>query len=129
MRAELVLGIIIIKGEYMNKNVAINKISMNGETYIKESDIVVNKDYAASPIQIVVLNRGWIVIGNVKESASKTIIQNAAVIRKWGTTEGLGQLAMQGKQSKTILDACPDITVDTANVVLIMNCEQSKWTA
>jgi len=105
------------------------KMIINGESYIKESSLEKQKDYVPSPVQIVVLNRGWIVIGNVKESVSKTIIQNAAVIRKWGTTEGLGELAEKGKLPDTILDKCPDITVDTANVVLIMNCNQSKWTA
>jgi hypothetical protein len=102
---------------------------INGENYIKESSLKEQKDYIRSPVQIVVLNRGWIVVGNVKESVNKTIIQNAAVIRKWGTTKGLGELAEKGKLSDTILDKCPDITVDTANVVLTMNCNQSKWTA
>jgi len=102
---------------------------INGENYIKESSLKEQKDYVPSPVQIVVLNRGWIVVGNVKESVNKTIIRNAAVIRKWGTTKGLGELAENGKLSDTILDKCPDITVDTANVVLTMNCNQSKWTA
>ena len=106
-----------------------NKIELNGETYVKESEVKKQAKYKASPVQIVVLNRGWIVVGNVSESVNKTVIQNAAVIRKWGTTKGLGELAMKGKLADTILDACPDITVDTANVVFLMNCEQSKWTA
>jgi hypothetical protein len=106
-----------------------NKIELNGETYVKESEVKKQAKYKASPVQIVVLNRGWIVVGNVSESVNKTVIQNAAIIRKWGTTKGLGELAMKGKLADTILDACPDITVDTANVVLLMNCEQSKWTA
>jgi len=104
-----------------------SKIQLNGETYVKESEIKKQSKYKASPVQILVLNRGWIVVGNVSESVNKTIIQNAAVIRKWGTTKGLGELAIKGKLPDTILDACPDITVDTANVVLVMNCEQSKW--
>jgi len=110
----------------MTKEIA-SKIEINGETYIKESELKKQSKYKAFPVQILVLNRGWIVVGNVSESVNKTIIQNAAVIRKWGTTKGLGELAIKGKLPDTILDACPDITVDTANVVLVMNCEQSKW--
>lgn len=102
-----------------------NEITINGEVYIKKSDI--NQEYKPSPIQIVVLNRGWIVVGNVKETGSKTIIQNASVIRNWGTKNGLGELAMKGKLPETKLDACPDITVETCNVVLVMNCEQKNW--
>ncbi len=104
-----------------------NKIELNGEVYIKESEIKKLEKYEPSPVQIVVLNRGWIVVGNVQEEASKTIIQNASVIRNWGTENGLGELAMNGKFPETKLDKCPDITVETCNVVLVMNCEQSKW--
>lgn len=103
------------------------KIEINGETYVKESEIKKQKNYQASPVQIVVLNRGWIIVGNVSEKASKTIIQNASVIRNWGTKNGLGELATSGKLPETKLDKCPDITVETCNVVLVMNCEQSKW--
>lgn len=104
-----------------------NKIEINGEVYIKESEVKNSKEYTASPVQIVVLNRGWIVVGNVQEVGSKTIIQNASVIRNWGTKNGLGELALNGKLPETKLDSCPDITVETCNVVLVMNCEQSKW--
>jgi len=103
-----------------------NKIEIDGISYIKESSLD-SKKYIASTIQIVVLNRGWIVIGKVTESASKTIIKDASVIRYWGTTNGLGELAEHGKTDKTKLDSCPDITVETCNIVLTMNCNQSNW--
>lgn len=111
----------------MSKNT--NEIEINGESYVKKSSLKNIEEYKASPIQILVLNCGWIVIGNVSESVGKTVIQNAAVIRRWGTTKGLGELASSGKLKDTIFDACPDITVNTANVVLAMNCDQSKWAA
>lgn len=100
-------------------------MEINGETYIKASEV--NQKYTPSPVQILVLNRGWNVIGKVSEEGSKTIIKDASIIRVWGTTEGLGELAMNGKLTDTVLDKCPDITVETCNVVLVMNCEQSKW--
>jgi hypothetical protein len=105
----------------------LNKIQINGENYIKESDVQELPNYKPSPVQILVLNRGWVVIGNVSESGSKTIVQNASVIRKWGTENGLGELAQKGKLSNTVLDSCPDITVETVNIVLTMNCNQNKW--
>jgi hypothetical protein len=104
-----------------------NEIEINGEIFIKKSEIKTVGEYKSSPVQIVVLNRGWIVIGNVSEIGSKTTIQNASVIRNWGTENGLGELAMSGQLPETKLDKCPDITVETCNVVLVMNCDQSKW--
>ena len=100
-------------------------MEINGETYIKKSEV--KQDYKASPVQIVVLNRGWIVVGNVSEKGVKTIIQNASVVRYWGTSEGLGELAEKGPLPDTKLDKCPDVTVDTCNIVLTMNCNQSNW--
>lgn len=105
----------------------IDEIQINGEAYIKKSKVKNLEKYKSSPVQIVVLNRGWIIIGNVSETVSKTVIQNASVIRNWGTKNGLGELAMNGKLPETKLDKCPDIIVETCNVVLVMNCDQSKW--
>jgi hypothetical protein len=99
------------------------EITINNEIYIKKSE----SEYQSSPIQILVLNRGWNVIGNVKEKDGKTYITNASIIRRWGTTQGLGELAIKGKLPLTILDKCLDIAVDTANVIFVMNCDQSKW--
>ena len=100
------------------------EITINNETYIKKSEV---GEYQPSPVQIVVLNRGWVVVGNVEEKEGKTYIRNPFVIRTWGTKEGLGELAIKGKLPGTILDKCLDIAVDTANVVFTMNCDQSKW--
>ena len=102
-----------------------NKIEINGETYIKESDI--KEEYKPSKVQIAVLNRGWIVVGKVSEVNTKTTIQDASIIRNWGTRKGLGELAEQGKLPNTVLDSCPDVTVETCNIILLMNCNQSKW--
>ena len=101
------------------------EITINNEVYVKKSEAT--GEYQASPVQIVVLNRGWIVVGNVEEKDGKTYIRKPSIIRNWGTKKGLGELAMSGKLPNTILDECLDITVDTANVIFVMNCDQSKW--
>ena len=103
-----------------------DKIEINGEIYIKESQIK-DKNFKSSKVQILVLNRGWIIIGRVKEEKNKTFIVNASVIRNWGTTKGLGELAHDGKLNDTVLDKCPDIEVDTLNIVLLMNCNENNW--
>lgn len=77
--------------------------------------------------QIVVLQRGWVVIGDVEKSENEVRISNCSVIRVWGTTKGLGQLAENGKTSTTILDKCPDVIVHPLSVVLRMNVNMDKW--
>jgi hypothetical protein len=42
-------------------------------------------------IRIVVLPRGWVVVGDYAEAAGKVTLTRSMVIRRWGTTDGLGQ--------------------------------------
>lgn len=76
-------------------------------------------------LKIVVLDRGWIVVGRVSYSDGWTIIVDASVIRNWGTSRGLGEIADNGPTDKTVLDRCPPVRA--RNVILEMNCEEAKW--
>jgi len=77
--------------------------------------------------QIVVLQRGWIVVGDVQKANTEVHINNCAVIRIWGTSKGLGEIAQNGPTSKTKLDPCPPVTVHPLSVVLYMNVNEGKW--
>jgi hypothetical protein len=77
--------------------------------------------------QIVVLQRGWIVIGDVEKSETEVKINNCSVIRVWGTSKGLGEIASNGPTSNTKLDSCPPIIVHPLSVVLYMNVNEGKW--
>jgi hypothetical protein len=59
---------------------------------------------------IVILQRGWVVVGDLFSEGSKYWIDNGSVIRSWGTSEGLGQLALNGPMSGTKLDKVTDGT-------------------
>ena len=41
-------------------------------------------------LKIVVINRGWVIVGRVSTEGNMVVIENAAVLRKWGTSAGLG---------------------------------------
>jgi len=88
-------------------------------------------DFSTS-LHIVVLQRGWVVMGSLcrggllPEGYCK--IRDAKVIRRWGTTRGLGQIALEGPTENTILDPCPDITFNEANAsIFIMEVDANKW--
>ncbi len=77
---------------------------------------------------ILVLQRGWVVVGDLTtEDASKVRLENASVIRRWGTTKGLGQLALEGPQKATELDPCGVVETHPLAIVLRIPCEASKW--
>lgn len=77
--------------------------------------------------QIIVLQRGWIVVGDVEKTETEVKINNCSVIRIWGTSKGLGEIAENGPTDKTKLDACPPVTVHPLTVVLYMNINEDKW--
>lgn len=81
-------------------------------------------------MKIVVLQRGWVVVGDVSRVGTHIRIENCAVIRRWGTTKGLGELAMSGPTSETILDRCPPVNCHELTVVMEMDItsRREKWT-
>jgi hypothetical protein len=95
-------------------------IEVNGEKYRKIDNSTTKK-------QIVVLQRGWVIVGDVSQDGDYLTIDNAAVIRVWGTTKGLGEIAMSGPTSKTKLDPCPANTVHVLTTVTRMDCDQANW--
>lgn len=100
-------------------------ITVNNEKYVLEKDI--KKGLIASKKQIVILNRGWVVVGDYSEKGDEGVLDNASVIRTWGTTKGLGELAENGPLTNTKLDPCPTIRFNKLTMVARMDVNESKW--
>ena len=67
--------------------------------------------------QIVIGERGWVWVGDVRREGGDYILSNASVIRVWGTKNGLGELALEGKQANTILDPCGTVRIPELAVI------------
>lgn len=85
-------------------------------------------------VRIIVLQRGWVLIGNYSEKGDRGYLQNAHVIRKWGTTKGLGELVdgpvLSGTYAPTVLDKCHGVVeflLGTA--VFTLKVDADKWSA
>lgn len=79
-------------------------------------------------MEIVVLQRGWVVVGDVAEDSEQVLrLTGASVIRRWGTDKGLGQLAREGPRPSTQLDPCGEVRVHPLAVVLRLSCEPQAW--
>ena len=74
---------------------------------------------------IVVMTQSFVACGNLVNTDSGIVLNNAAIIRQWGTTEGLGQLALKGKTSSTILDYYGIMHIPLHSIVFILECTQS----
>ncbi|MFA5525925.1 MAG: hypothetical protein WC992_03780 [Acholeplasmataceae bacterium] len=75
--------------------------------------------------KIVVLHRGWVVVGDYRKDGTEVIVDNASVIRRWGTTKGLGEL-IHGPLDNTVLDPCGTVRAHELAVVLTLDCV-SGW--
>lgn len=106
-------------------NAAVNEISINGVDYVKKgtNDFPTN---LSGDVRIVILQRGWVVVGRFSKEDSQCFLDNASVIRKWGTTKGLGEI-VSGPTSETILDNCGHVEFHELGVVAMFNCNPDGW--
>ena len=77
--------------------------------------------------QIVILQRGWVFVGLMKRIGNECELTDAATIRNWGTTKGLGEIAEGGPTAKTVLDLCPTVRFHWLTVVGIIECHEQNW--
>ena len=102
------------------------EISINGVDYIRKDSV--SEKLITGDIKIVILQRGWVMVGIFERNGSDCKLHNASVIRIWGTTRGLGEIAKEGPTPKTVLDKCyGDVEFDYLTVVASISAEVSKW--
>jgi hypothetical protein len=106
--------------------VSADVISINGKEYVPRDKVQMIQP--SGPVKIVVLQRGWVMVGRLERDGSECRLHNASVIRNWGTTKGLGQIATGGPTKDTKLDSCGGVVeFDYLTVVAAISCEESKW--
>ncbi len=97
-----------------------NSITIDGTEYTRAE--------AKGDLKIVVLQRGWVMVGRLERDGSECRLHNASVIRMWGTSKGLGEIASSGPSSNTKLDPCGGVVeFDWLTVVAAIACEESQW--
>ena len=93
-------------------------ITVDGVEYVRADTLT------PSERKIVVLQRGWVVTGLVQEDGDKIVIHDASVVRRWGTTKGLGELAAKGPLPQTVLDHGGRVEAHKLAVVLTIDCDE-----
>lgn len=105
-------------------------ITINDEVYVAEKDVnaqLKKQNIKPTKKQIVILNRGWVVVGNYSEKGDECTLADASVIRVWGTTKGLGELAENGPMTNTKLDPCPNVHFNKLTMVARMDVNEANW--
>lgn len=76
----------------------------------------------AKPQTIVVLDRGFVYVGEVAITADQIVITKARNVRRWGTIGGLGQLALKGPTENTKLDQVGTVIASARSVNHMIPC-------
>ena len=103
-------------------------VSINNTRYVREDLAKTNPE---GDMKIVVLQRGWVLVGTVSVSAidpNIRILSGASVIRVWGTSKGLGELR-DGPTSSTKLDPVGTAEFHILTQVLAIPVNAEAWKA
>lgn len=87
-----------------------------------------NADRIDHGLQIAVLDRGFVYIGRVVTDDGWCYISGAWNIRRWGTTQGLGEL-VNGALPNTRLDRVGNVRVPLHALIHLIAVESEKWTS
>jgi|TARA_Y100000310_G_scaffold60043_1_gene55420 hypothetical protein len=86
----------------------------------------VTADHSNSPVRIVIAQRGWVFVGRYTRDDERVTLSNARVIRKWGTSKGLGEL-VNGPLSGTTLDPAGFVELHELAVVATLAADADAW--
>lgn len=77
--------------------------------------------------QIIVVDGGWVFIAeSVEDKGTHLALNTASVIRVWGTTAGLGEIALKGATKDTIYDYCGNPTIPAGKVLVQIPCTYTR---
>lgn len=77
-------------------------------------------------IAIVVLDRGFVYVGQATIDGDWCVINKAQNIRQWGTTRGLGEL-VNGPLKDTKLDPVGTVLAPMRAVISVIDVKADKW--
>ena len=78
--------------------------------------------------RIVVLDNGFIYVGNLSIHDGIVTIADAKNIRQWGTSQGLGELALKGPTKNTILDEVGVVMAPYRSLLHVLAVQKTeKW--
>jgi hypothetical protein len=78
-------------------------------------------------IKLVVMDKGFVSVGKYTKTKEGVKLEHAAVVRYWGTSRGLGEIAENGPTDTTRLDKTPTEMIPWHAVIKTIDCDESKW--
>jgi len=80
--------------------------------------------------QIVIADRGFVYVGRPTREGMRILIRDCYCIRRWGTTRGLGELALHGPRDSSEIDYYGTLRLNVlAEVGGSLECNDAAWIA
>lgn len=99
-------------------------IRIDDTDYVRADSIpTLNPD---SPTRIVILQRGWVMVGRFTQTGEMCTLDDAKVIRRWGTTKGIGELT-SGPKANTVADPAGHVEFHVLAMIASIACEDGSW--
>lgn len=80
-----------------------------------------------SEFRIAVIDKGFVYVGEIVRTSEGWLLSGAKNLRVWGTTKGLGELALHGPTKSTVQDEVGEVFVPTHSMVHIISTDANKW--
>ncbi len=100
-------------------------LKVDDQLYVRADEA---KPEHSGDLCIVILQRGWVMVGKLERDGEECCLHGSAVIRKWGTTSGLPELASKGPLNGTVLDRTSGLVrFHWLTVIATIACDETKW--
>jgi len=96
-------------------------LTINGTEYVPAGNAT------PSEWRIVIAQRGWVFVGRWNQDGDDVTLTDAKIIRTWGTTKGLGELAASGPTGKTVLDHAGTVRLHALGAVASLDTKVTAW--
>lgn len=96
-----------------------NTLVINGVECVRKNEI------PGDDIRIVILQRGWVMVGYFSREGNDCTLKKASVIRTWGTTKGLGEIQAKPTSSTKLDKTNGDVLFDWLTVVASVRCDKT----
>lgn len=78
---------------------------------------------------VVIAERGWVYAANVHRDGDMIVLTDCFNVRRWGTSKGLGELALRGPLAETQLDPYGVVKIHVLAVIGSIECSDDAATA
>ncbi len=83
--------------------------------------------HSTPKFQIAALDHGFVYVGTCSVENGTLTVEDAKCVRRWGTTAGLGEIALFGPTQTTVLDNTGRVTAPTTSLLFLIDCAPEAW--